>query len=267
MNLDDVIKLTKDENIELEETKAESSIINAVGESLMDKLQVEKDLDKGKENTESTVLEKTINSVTNTLEENIAKEVEKLNLNESVWKKISKSAFSDVVKVAIEAVLKGALKKKFGINFSTFNEMKDTLESVMNGDLKEAIKTSSDAAVDSLKVLDGITRSTIKTVKNAVIDKTIDSEKYEIVNKQTKLLNRISDNCEKFNEALDKGDEKTMKSKVNSIKKDMKEILPIRETINRAQSVLDKYSLWQNKGNTALSTDESELIDKLNNCA
>ena len=52
--------------------------------------------------------------------QNIELEVDKLNLNESVWKKISKSSFAEVVKVAIESVLKGVLKKKFGINFSTF---------------------------------------------------------------------------------------------------------------------------------------------------
>lgn len=254
MNLNDAIESVKNENV----------VPKSEGLGLTNNVQVEESLSASKENFG---LDNTINEVANTLEENIALEVDKLNLNESIWKKMSKSAMADAVKVAIEAVLKGVLKKKFGINFSTFNEMKDTLDSVMNGDLKEALKTSSDAAIDSLKKLDGVTRTTIKTVKNAVIDKTIDSEKYEIINKQTKLLNRISNNCEKFNEAMKLNDEKTMKSKASSIKKDMKEILPIRETISKAQAVLDKYSLWQNKGNMALTTEENELIDKLNACA
>lgn len=225
---------------------------------LNDKLLVKEEI-----NTNLGV-DKTINDVTKTLEENIQKEIDNLNLDDSIFEKIGKSKAMDVVKVAIESVLKGVLKKKFGINFSTFNDMKNTINDVMNGNLKDAIKSGSDAAIDKLTVLDGTTRTTIKNVKNAVIDKTIDSEKYEIVNKQTKILNRISNNCEAFNEALNKNDIETIKKKANSIKNDMKKILPIRETINKANCVLDKYSLWQSKGKEALTVEENELIEKLN---
>ena len=44
----------------------------------------------------------------------------------------------------------------------------------------------------------------------------------------------------------------------------MKKILPIRETITSAKCVLDKYSLWQNKGNKELTEDEIALVEKLN---
>ena len=212
----------------------------------------------------SNGVEKTINSVTKTLEENIANEINKLKLDDSIFEKISKSSMMDVVKVAIEAILKGVLKKKFGINFSTFNEMKDTINDAMDGNLKEAVKNGTDAAIDKITMLDAVTKSIIKTIKNSVIDKTIDSEKYEIVNTQTKILNRISDNCMDFNEALKVNDPDTMKKKVTSIKNDMKKILPIRETIVQAQCVLDKYSLWQNKGEKMLTNEEIELIEKLN---
>lgn len=209
-------------------------------------------------------VDKTINDVTKVLENNIKKEIENLNLNSSIFEKISKNKMMDVVKVAIESILKGVLKLKFGINFSTFNDMKETINDVMDGNLKDAIKTGSDAAIDKLTMLDGTTRTTIKSVKNAVIDKTIDSEKYEIVNKQTKILNRISNNCEAFNVALSKNDVENIKKKATAIKNDMKKILPIRETINMARCALDKYSLWQNKGNKALTVEENELIEKLN---
>ncbi len=225
---------------------------------------LKKELDKEENNI---VIDKTVNDITKKLEENIEKEIDKLNLDESIWKKISKSKVADVAKVAIEAVLKGVLKKKFNINFSTFDDMKKSLNSIMNGDLKDALKQSSDSAIGSIKELDGVTKTTIKTIKNSVIDKMIDNGKYEIINKQTKVLNRISKNCEKFNEAMKINDEKTIRLKANAIKKDMKEIIPIKETILKAQGVLDKYSLWQNKGKQALSNEENEIIDKLNNCA
>lgn len=118
----------------------------------------------------------------------------------------------------------------------------------MDGNLKEAIKVSSDTAIDKIPVLDSTSKLAIKKVKNAVIDKTIDSEKYEIINKQTKILNRISKNCDDFSKALNQKEADTIKKKAASIKKDLKEILPIRETINRAQNMLDQYELWKNKG-------------------
>ena len=110
-------------------------------------------------------------------------------------------------------------------------------------------------------------KTVIKTVKNTVIDKTVDSQKYEVMNRQTKVINRISSNCQKFGEALKINDAKNIKKTAEAIKKDMNTILPIRETISMAQNVLDKYSLWQNKGNEQLTKDENDLINKLNNCA
>lgn len=255
MNLNDALELTKDENLE------SLGVINTVD----DNLQIDKE--EVKNSGESRALDNVINDISEMLEKNIGLEMDKIDVNESIWEKMSKSSVAEVVKVAAESVLKGVLKKQFGINFSTFNDMKDTWNAVMDGNLKEALKNGSDAAINNIPLLDGITKTTIKNIKNAVIDKTINSEKYEVINKQTKLLNRINSNCEKFDEAMQKNDEKTMKSKINSITKDMKEILPIRETISRAQATLDKYSLWQNKGNEPLSTMENELIEKLNECA
>lgn len=255
---------TKDDFLNnLEKTMDEMELDEKINNLTLDNETITKEITYPKD----TAVDKTIDNIAKTLEDTISMEVDKLNLNESIWEKISKSAFADVVKVSIEAVIKGVLKKKFGINYSTFNDMKDTIRNVMDGNLKDALKDSSSAAIDKIKVLDGTTKTTIKTVKNAVIDKVIDSEKFEIINKQTKLLNKISEKCEKFNEAMKTNDEKQMKSTVKSLKKDMEEILPIRETISKAQAVLDKYALWESKGKETLSIEENELIDKLNMCA
>lgn len=229
---------------------------------LNNSLPKENELDKN-ESSDSLALDNTINDISKTLENNISEEIEKLDVNESLWSKISKSKTADIVKVAIESVLKGILKKKFGINFSTFNDMKKTIENVMDGNLKDAVKNGSDAAIDKLDMLDSTAKITIKKIKNSVVDKTIDSEKYEIVNKQTKIINRISKNCEEFNDALKVNDSDVIKRKANSIKKDMEKILPIKETIVKAQCALDKYDLWKNKGKEQLTKEENELVEKL----
>lgn len=265
LNINNELQNFKNEELNIEETslkseekleisKNENNILNLANEFI----------ENVKNKNENIGVDKTINDVTKTLEDNIKKEMDNLKLDDSIFEKISKSKVMDIVKTSIEAILKGVLKKKFGINFSTFNDMKDTINNVMDGNLKDAIKNGSDAAIDKLSMLDGITKTTIKNVKNTVIDKTIDSEKYEIVNKQTKILNRISKNCEEFNEALKINDSEVIKRRATSIKSDMKKILPIRETIARAQCALDKYSLWQNNGNKALTNEENELIEKLN---
>lgn len=218
-------------------------------------------------NEKDNGLDRTIDGISETLKKNIEKEVEKINEDNSIWEKITKGSFSKIIKTAIETTLKSFLKKKFNINFSTFNDMKTAWNAAMDGNLKEALKKTSDVAVDGIAVLPASVKSAIKSVKNGVIDKTVDSQRYEVINRQTKTINRISSNCEKFGEALKINDAKNIKKTAEAIKKDMKTILPIRETISMAQNVLDKYSLWQNKGNMQLTDDENALIDKLNNCA
>lgn len=216
---------------------------------------------------DNVALDRAIDGISETLKKNIEKEVEKINVESPIWEKISKGSFSKTIKTAIEATLKAFLKKKFNINFSTFNDMKTAWNAAMDGNLKEALKKTSDVAVDGIAVLPSTVKTVIKNVKNTVIDKTVDSQKYEVINRQTKVINRISSNCQKFGEALKINDAKNIKKTAEAIKKDMNTILPIRKTISMAQNVLDKYSLWQNKGNEQLTKDENDLINKLNNCA
>lgn len=260
----DTVEVVKDFGNVFKDEKEIDSNKEKLVTKIDDELSVTKSLTEIKKENRNLGIDKTINDIEKTLEENIALEVDKLNLNESFFEKISKTKLMDIIKISIEAVLKGVLKKKVNINYSTFNDMKESINSVMDGNLKDALKESSDVAINKIDSFDAITKTAIKTIKNAVIDKTIDGKKYEIINKQTKVLNRISDNCEKFSEAMKINDEKTMKNVVNKIKKDMKEILPIRETISKAQNVFDKYSLWENKGKEPLTNEENELIEKLN---
>ena len=67
--------------------------------------------------------------------------------------------------------------------------MKTAWNAAMDGNLKEALKKTSDVAVDGIVVLPSTVKTVIKTVKNTVIDKTVDSQKYEVMNRQTKVIN------------------------------------------------------------------------------
>ena len=212
-------------------------------------------------------VEKTIQDVTKSFEKNIENEVGKIDVSAPIWEKISQSKLKDIVKFAIETTLKVVLKKKFHINFSSFDDMKKAVESAMDGNLKQAVKSASDAVINNITQVDTVTKNAIKSVKNHVIDTTIDSQRYEIINKQTKLVNRIGKNCDELNQAFHVNDATLIKKKANAIQKDMKEILPIQDTIHQAQIMLDKYELWKNNGNQMLSFEENELIEKLNKTA
>ena len=107
----------------------------------------------------------------------------------------------------------------------------------------------------------------IKSIKNTVIDETLDNSPYEITVKQTKVMNRLHENCLKFEEELSINDAATIKKKANAIQKDLKEVLPIKETLQKAQNALDKYELWKNNGNRVLSEEENAIIEKLNQSA
>ena len=112
-------------NLNLEEEKVLSNDLELIDEKLS--MQAEKNS-----------VDEAINGIAKDIEKNISEETKKQNLN--LWEKFKQSGAKDVVNVAIESVLKNFLKKKFGINFSTFNKMKDTVEAVMGGDLKNALK-------------------------------------------------------------------------------------------------------------------------------
>ena len=230
---------------------------------------VEKTIDEEKEMplSHENGVDATIQNVTKYFEKNVDVEVAKLPNSSPVWEKISQSNFKEIVKFVVETSLKVFLKKKLNINFSTFNDMKNAVGSALDGNMKDALKKASDAALDQFNQVDAMTKTAIKGVKNNVIDHTINTQKYEIINRQTKVVNRISDNCQKFHEALAINDATTIKNKAIAIQKDMKQILPIRETIQQAQIVLDQYELWKNNGNQTLSLEENELIEKLHKTA
>ena len=201
------------------------------------------------------------------LEKSIDEQMTKINVDSSIWDKMSQSQFKNILQNGIETALKTVLKKKLKISYSTFNDFKEGITAIMDGNVKEFIKKGTDTAFDMIPLGDATTRSAIKGVKNNVLDNVIGSEKYNIINRQTKVLNKMSKHCDEFNQAMGKNDVKNIKSKANAIKKDMKEILPIRETINNAQIILDKYELWRNKGEQRLSEEENTLIERLNQSA
>ena len=63
----------------------------------------------------------------------------------------------------------------------------------------------------------------------------------------------------------------TLKVATYSYNKKVKELNPDyeteKETLSKAQSVIDRYELWQNKGKAQLTNEETELTEKLNACA
>ena len=238
-----------------------------VSNSLQKTLDNVADKDVAISKNEELGVNKTIDKFLKNYDKNVDKEVAKDQKSESSLSKATNGKLKEILKVGAETALKVALKTKLGVNFSTFDCMKKAVTKAMDGDFKSAIKSASNGAVDQMVPLNSTYKSAIKTIKNSIIDNTIDNQKYQIINRQTKLVNRIEKNCDKFNEALSKNDEVNIKKSATSIKRDMKEILPIREVINNAQNVLDKYELWKNKGNTSLTNEENELIEKLNKSA
>ena len=210
------------------------------------------------------VTDELIATISNQADKNIDKEILQ---QESLFKNVDKDLVKSIVKNIVEVALKVVLKKKFHISFSTFEAAKKTINSLMDGDTKAAVKSASDVALSGVKGIDSSTKGMIKSIKNTVIDETLDNSPYEITVKQTKVMNRLHENCLKFEEALSINDAATIKKKANAIQKDLKEVLPIKETLQKAQNALDKYELWKNNGNRVLSEEENAIIEKLNQSA
>ncbi len=232
--------------------------------SFQEELSVNQDLEQTKYYDKEVATNHVLDTVIQKANQNIEKEVTQ---DKSLPSGIDKTMVKDVVKNVVELALKLVLKKRFHVSFSTFEDAKKAINGILNGDTKTAVKSASDVALSEFTGIDASTKSAIKTMKNKVIDQTIDGSKHEIAVKQTKLINRLQENCTKFEEALGINDVKNIKKIAKTIEKDMKEIMPIRDAISQAQVALDKYELWKNNGNRILSDEEIELIEKMNQSA
>ena len=208
-----------------------------------------------------------INSVSDAFSKAFKKGTEKISFPDDIGEKVKEGIEKIDLKEIGSTMAVDALKiglKKLGIKTSTFNNVKDVFEAVKEGDLKKGLSSGINVAISALKIPQSA-KNMIKEGKNLIIEKTFEDELKNVMKKQQNTISRIDKKVIQMEEAFQKNDIKTLDKVYKSLKTDMDKVVPIKDVIERGNSMLNKYELFKNKGNVELSTDELELCDKLSN--
>lgn len=226
------------------------------------------ELEKGKDYFDVTAKENQniVEGVSEAFANAVSKGIENVDID-SEYKDIVKSEtkktdFKKIGRNVGEAALRiGA--KAIGINTTTFDNTKDLIEALKAGNVKEGLSSALDIGIDLFKGVPSAAKKLIKASKNELLGVNLDDEFTKIMEKQKNTISRLNKKCDKFDDALNKNDEKEMKKQVRLIKNDLDKVMLIENTISRARGIVNKYELMQNKSQEQLSSAEKELCEKL----
>lgn len=226
------------------------------------------ELEKGKDYFDVTAKENQniVEGVSEAFANAVSKGIENVDID-SEYKDIVKSEtkktdFKKIGRNVGEAALRiGA--KAIGINTTTFDNTKDLIEALKAGNVKEGLSSALDIGIDLFKGVPSAAKKLIKASKNELLGVNLDDEFTKIMEKQKNTISRLNKKCDKFDDALNKNDEKEMKKQVRLIKNDLDKVMLIENTISRARGIVNKYELIQNKSQEQLSSAEKELCEKL----
>ncbi len=149
-----------DKNTEnlLEKTLNDEKIINKMNEVLKEK-ELQLKVSQGSE--KSIVIQEVKN-------ENNSVEKEKTNSN-TVMPKVKRVAFKTAL-AFLDSSIKNFLKKKYKVNYSTYNDGKKVVKAIKDKDSKTFYKKASDTLLNSMKKLPSEAKKIIKDTKNVAID-------------------------------------------------------------------------------------------------
>jgi hypothetical protein len=165
-----------------------------------------------------------------------------------------------VMDVASAAIKQGM--KKVGIKTSSFEDLVQIKEAIVEGDLKKGLSNVLDIVIDNVKLIPEGIKEIIKGGKDRILGTTFDKELDTVLQKQKNTLTRLNKNCDKLEISISENNFKSIDKLVVLIKSDLNKIMPVEGIITRARSLLSENELRTNK-QSSLTDEELELCRKL----
>ena len=157
-------------------------------------------------------------------------------------------------------------KSAIGIASGNFENVSQIESAIKNGGIIDSVSMVIDSALNKAVKkgkFDKNVAGLIKNGKNSIlnnVEKNIEST----LNKQIRTAQNIDNYIKNWQEFYDKHDFKNMEKEYKIIKTELKDLVPIENTINKARKIEGIHELIKSKGyNFNLSEYEIELIDKL----
>ena len=144
--------------------------------------------------------------------------------------------------------------------------MSQIREAIKKGGLIDSISDVLDWGINKAKDKNLINKNTAKIIKkgkNKILN-TIDNNIENNMTSQIESIEKIDSYINKWNEYYNKQDFTNMQRQYTKIEKELKNIVPLENTINKARVVENLHNLIKNNGkNFNLSNEELELANKL----
>lgn len=223
------------------------------------------ELENNREDFLNSVLWKTINSGINiglryALPDLVEDEV--INLKDN----LINYGLKDGIKKSIESVIQTG-KEAVGILSGNFENTTQLQTAIKKGGILDKVSNVMDLAVNKAEKagkINSVTSMAIKKGKQSIlnsVERNIDSTLNSQINTAKNIDKYISNWKKYYNEKDFTG----MQKEYNKIQKEIKQLVPLENTIKNARYVENIHNLIKNNGqNFELSTQELELAEKLN---
>lgn len=172
--------------------------------------------------------------------------------------------FSAALNTAIEETTNLG-KSLVGIFTGNFENISQIQETVKKGGLIDTISGLLDKGINLAKkqgfISQGIA-SAIKKGKNAILD-SIETNIDNTLTEQIKSIEKIDGYIEKWKQYYNEKNFANMEYQYNKIKKYLSNVIPLENTLNKAQTVKNLHELIKNNGKNFQLTDEQVELAKM----
>jgi hypothetical protein len=172
----------------------------------------------------------------------------------------------DGVKKSINSVVETG-KEAAGVLTGNYENITQLQTAIKNGGLVDKISDVLDAVIDKVQDAGKINSTMSKIIKNGKdsiltnVERNIEST----LNNQVKSAEYVGKYIDNWKEYYNNKDFDGMEKEYKKIQKELKDLIPLENTINNARYVENIHNLIKNNGNNFELTDEElELAKKLN---
>ena len=220
------------------------------------------------ENTQKSFLETTLGKTINTavdigiralLPDFIDEQV--INIKNNLINNGLKEGISKTIDDAID-IGKSAIGIVTG-NFENVNQMQNA---VKTGGIIDGVSSLLDTVVDKAKssgLIDSNVANTIKQGKNVILN-NVESNIESTFTNQLKSVEYTNKYINNWKDYYNNKDFEGMEKEYNKIKRELKNLVPLEQTINEARTIENLHNLIKNNGqNFNLTQEQIELAEKL----
>lgn len=182
---------------------------------------------------------------------------------------VKDTLFESGVKSAIKEAIDSSIdlgKSAVGIFTGEFENINQIEQAIKKGGMLDSISSIIDTAIDFAENSNLIDKNLAKVItsgKKAIIKNVSNDIKNEL-SSQVSSVEKLNDYCEKWNEAYKNQDLETMNKNFKKIEKQLENIVPLENTINKAREIENLQNLITNNGGDFnISNEKLELTKVL----